>query len=326
MSDLIPERNGPLTDLIEHLRNAEPGVGRRLEADHQELRLQSFGSGRVGLRVLLEVRPKIGVTVELVESQVRRVEGRWALDIVERSPGSPEQSAALFADLVLRLREAPAGTAPLQVESALKAWRAAFSGRSDLLEKSEILGLFGELIIMKEMLLEGLDAHSVVTAWTGPDKEDHDFTFAGRFQIEVKATTPHSERLKINNEHQLEAKDVPLYLACVRAAIVPEGSATTTLTLLVQELSDKIGLDGTRHLFRQKLESLGFDRFDVRYGDIHLELTSTALYVVQGSMPRVTPRDLRTGVTQVSYQILTSDLGAFQLAVRPWSNAQGGGE
>lgn len=319
MSDGELEQRGRLVRLMTQLRSAKPGVGRRLEARHLALRMQNFGGGRVGLRILLKARPRVGVTVELVDSQVRHAQGGWALDIVERTPGASEQSVALFSDLVVRLSEASAAAASAQVESALRAWKAAFSRRSDLLEKNEILGLFGELTILGEMLADGVDSQTAITAWTGPSKADHDFTFSGQFQVEVKATSPQSERLKITNEHQLEGKDVPLYLACVRAALVEERETATTLTRLVQELTTRIEDEGARRIFHQILESLNFDRFDERYEDIHLERSSITLYLVQEGMPRITPSQLQTGVTQVSYQIFTSDLGPYQVEVRPWN-------
>lgn len=321
MSDNDVEQRSRLAYLMEQLRSAEPGVGRRLEARHLALRIQSFGKGRVGLRIPLGRRPKVGVTVELVESQARRVNGQWALDIVERSPGASTQSAALYADLVMRLSDASAAVAPAQVESALREWNSAFSRRRDLLERNEILGLFGELTMLRNMLAEGVESQTAIDSWTGPDKDDHDFTFSGRFQMEVKTTSPQSERLKISNEHQLEAKDVPLYLACVRVAVAEPRKTTTTLTRLVEEVANWIREDGTARFFYQKLESFGFDRFDERYQDIHLERTSITLYLIQDGMPRVVPSHLETGVTQVSYQIVTSDLDDYQIEIDPWNRA-----
>lgn len=311
-----------LARLLDQLRTAGPEVGRQLEGHHLKLRLQNFGGSCIGLRIPLKTRPKVNAAVELVECKVRRLRGKWVLDVVERSPGSPEQSAALFSDIAARLRDVPEDAVPVHVESVLRAWRTAFSGRRDLLPDNEIIGLLGELKVIQDMMSSGIASHAAVVSWTGPEGDDHDFTLAGSFQVEVKATSPHSERLQISNEHQLEAKDIPLYLACVRAAIVPESPTTTTLPRLAEALSDQMDIDGTKSLFGQKLESAGLDRFDERYEDIHLECTSISLYRVEEGMPRVTPAHLTAGVSQVSYQLVTSDLHSYQVDRRPWSTAE----
>lgn len=310
-----------IATLADQLRRAVRGVGRRIEGGQVRLRLQSFGNGRVGLTVQLVSRPKIRSSIKLVELQVRRLEGSWALDLIERNPGASTQSAAFFGDLVGRLRESPPESAELQVESALRAWNSAFSAKRELLTEEQMLGLFGELVLMKDMFSSSFSVDTIVAAWTGPEGEDHDYTFPGRFQVEVKSTAPHSERLYISNEHQLEAKDVPLHLACVRCAMGGEDKGTKTLTSLVQELAEHIRFDGTMQLFYQKLETLGFDRFDERYDDIHFSHTSTTYYRVVEGMPRLTPSDLLPGVTRVSYQIVTSDLRPFEEEGSPWSSA-----
>ncbi|EXF26011.1 hypothetical protein BG28_06235 [Nesterenkonia sp. AN1] len=207
----------------------------------------------------------------------------------------------------------------MHVDSTLRAWSTAFAARRDLLTDEEIIGLFGELEILGVLLDRGLAGSEPIPSWTGPGGTDHDFTLTGRFQIECKATAPHSERLHISNEHQLESKDMPLYLACVRVAIVDNSHSGTTLPEAVQEIESKLSDDGSVQLFHQKLEALHFDRLDPRYEDIPIELTSVEYYEVRGGISRIVPSDLRAGVSHVKYQILTKDLAGYKLPELPYA-------
>lgn len=76
--------------------------------------------------------------------------------------------------------------------------------------------------------------------------------------------------------------------------------------------------DGSIHLFHRKLEEVGFDRFDDRYREVRLDLGEISYYLVKEGMPRIVPADLRPGVSQVSYQIVISDLHEYEIADLPF--------
>lgn len=304
------------------LRAQREGVGTRLRAEGLGMRLQSFGDGTVGLRIPVSHKPRVNTSIELVKCEVRLVGSTYALDVVERSVRSAEQSAAFFADLAQRLADASEDAVSAHVEAALKHWKSAFAPRRDLLSEEEMLGLYGELVILDRMN-QVWGGAGLIEMWTGPQGMDHDFSLPGLMQIECKTTSPQSERLHISNEHQLEALGVPLVLACVRAAIVANGAAAQSLTDMVVKVEQSLPDDGSVHLFRQKLEDVGFDRHDDRYEEILLEYWNTRYYEVRDAMPRVTPADLRPGVSGVRYQIVTSDLKEYEIPDLPIAEISG---
>lgn len=200
------------------LREAAVGVGKRVLAHGIGMRFQSFGDGTLGLRIPLRRKPRISTSIELVRCEVRMVGSSYALDIVERSARAEEQAAALFADLAKRLRDVQEEDIAGHVDAALRHWKTVFAARRELLSDEEILGLCGELLMVKHLLEQGLGGDAI-RSWTGPERADHDFTVEGKFQIECKTTSPHSERLRVSNEHQMESGKVPLVLACIRGNI-----------------------------------------------------------------------------------------------------------
>ncbi|WP_269745507.1 PD-(D/E)XK motif protein [Nesterenkonia jeotgali] len=301
----------------EELRSKSAGVGKRVHAEFLDLRFQNFGSNRVGLRIALDTRPRIATTLQLVRCDVRRVSDGWVLDVVEREKGASEQAAPFFRDLARRLGRANQETALVHVESTLGAWRTAFAARRDLLSDEEMIGLFGELEVLGVILDRGLAGSEPIPSWTGPGGSDHDFTLPGLYQIECKATAPHSEKLHISNEDQLESKDMSLYLACVRAAIVQDARSGTTLPEVVHQIESKLRDDGSVQLFHQKLDAVHFDRLDRRYEDVAIELTSIDYYEVRDGAPRIVPGDLHAGVSRVKYQIRTNDLAPYKVPELP---------
>ncbi|WP_311354935.1 PD-(D/E)XK motif protein [Corynebacterium pyruviciproducens] len=105
----------------------------------------------------------------------------------------------------------PASRAILTVNS----WRRLFSRLSEarVLSFQEKAGLFGELVVLKQLL--SADQDLPLGSWTGPAKQPHDFEME-QFSIEVKTVIDRSPSLEIHGLKQLEESVTKrLYLVCV---------------------------------------------------------------------------------------------------------------
>lgn len=297
-------------DRIADLRTSSMGEGYRLPAEYLHLRLQRLEHGTVGVMVYLSDEPKPLQGIRLVDPQVRKVGDHWAMALRERQVAPENQVAPFFHDLYQRLRHAPPESVASTVGGALESWRRAFTTRREILTEEAMRGLFGELQVLRTLARRGdCGADSLVTAWTGPANDDHDFCFPGRFHLECKTTTPASEKLRISNEHQLEAVDLDLYLVCVRAEKLPHPDpGSEALPDLVEEAQRLLSSDSAIQLLWEKFEDLGFQPWDGRYRDHHFRMTSMSVHPVGPETPRIIPSDLRPGVANVRYQINTSSL------------------
>ena len=65
--------------------------------------------------------------------------------------------------------------------------------RNDLLSQSKIIGLVGELLVLRDVLLPRLDTFDAVQSWRGPYGDEQDFLLAGRI-VEVKTQVSTSDR------------------------------------------------------------------------------------------------------------------------------------
>ncbi len=83
-------------------------------------------------------------------------------------------------------------------------WQQMLSAaRGDLLSKSEIKGIIGEMLFIREFLFPKYGRESVLHAWMGPKMADQDFVFADTW-YEVKATTSDAEHIRISSIEQLD--------------------------------------------------------------------------------------------------------------------------
>lgn len=85
-------------------------------------------------------------------------------------------------------------------------WSEFFDDRkSDLLSEEAIRGLFGELLILKSLILDKsrTEINSIMNSWKGPYDKATDFELESK-NMEVKTKTPSGIEVKISSEFQLE--------------------------------------------------------------------------------------------------------------------------
>lgn len=122
----------------------------------------------------------------------------------------------LVEDILNRLESHPE-TGLNAVIATLDDWRALLRRSFDGLSREEVVGLVGELEVMR--VLAAVDPVAAVSAWTGPGGAAHDFSRQGR-DIEVKATAAvNATTVRISNLDQLDPEhSTTLHLAVVHIA------------------------------------------------------------------------------------------------------------
>lgn len=162
-------------------------------------------------------------------------------------------------------------------------------------------------------MLEALDPLDAVTAWTGPDPSNQDFTHAG-IAVEVKTSlAKRHARLTIANERQLDERPHRLLLL---AHVRLEESVAHGMTLPAR-------VDRCRALLRpDPAAARAFDDALMTGGylDVHAPLyggswrvSPTRLFEVRDAFPRLTEANLPPGVGDIRYSIIADDLGSWEL-------------
>lgn len=228
------------------------------------------------------------------------------------------EHAEVFTELASRLivdccAAQSAGTALQTVLHRLSAWVRFFSARGpEGLSRTAELGLVGELLCLKAVAKHrGLAVAAI--AWQGPSGGPHDFVFE-RGGVEAKLTTSSTpETIHISSTRQLDESVLDyLLLFVVLAQEVPEG---TSLAGLVAELRLELsGLDETaRSHFEDQLVASGCTDGDLEKARRALHIHRSEFLRVGGDFPRILPRELRTGVGSVRYDVSWAAIAPYRL-------------
>lgn len=187
--------------------------------------------------------------------------------------------------------------------------------REQLLSSNALLGLFGELIFLRDFILPRLGAASV-HCWRGPFRDEQDFVHE-RSIFEIKTQLPTSDRfLNISSEVQLDVSVGDIYLC--HQIIGPAsagGSQAETLNSLVSDLGRRLQTLGDPTLldFEMALiESSYVARSE--YDEPWLRFVDRNFYQVVDGFPRIVPSMLAVGIERVQYRISVDKCASFKVS------------
>ncbi len=214
-----------------------------------------------------------------------------------------DQLESVFLDLVenvcSRVRNGEGSHTALA--SAIDEFRDLLSRSRQLVDRSRIVGLMGELLFLNT----ALDSNSkAATFWTGPGGGRRDFLFP-EAAVEIKTTEQSTGRnVVIHSLAQLATDDADeLFLMFYRLEENPgKGMAVSDL---VQAIRAKLD---SAEFFDKKLEEVGYNGSSSEsWNAFRWSLLEAAPYRVADGFPRITPATFPkgppAGVSQVTYQL-----------------------
>jgi hypothetical protein len=164
------------------------------------------------------------------------------------------------------------------------------------------VGLYGELLVLREMVLPAQAGAAGVAAWVGPSGAPQDFRDDSA-AVEVKTVSHRDpDHCRVHNEKQLDSTDLE-HLFLVHQ-VVRRSSDGVSLADLIDVLRSELPA-GPRYLqFENRLLDAGWlDTHRERYSDDRYILTRRRCYVVDDRFPRLTADDLPQGVENISYSL-----------------------
>jgi hypothetical protein len=190
-------------------------------------------------------------------------------------------------------------------------WRQLLQAQAVLSEEAQ-LGLRGELIFMRRLI--GQIGSSALDAWTGPQRQPHDFRAGGR-EFEVKTTRSTDHVHVVNGLRQLEpSPGRELYIYSLRLAPAGAYAGTTlpdeiALTRALLSPSGRLRLDHTLRVF------YGYVSEHAGLYPLRMQSAGHALIVpvdqacprITGSMIEAMPHAAR--ISDVRYRVNLEGLG-----------------
>ncbi|MDE0210339.1 MAG: PD-(D/E)XK motif protein [Boseongicola sp.] len=198
----------------------------------------------------------------------------------------------------------------------LHRWQSLLKkAHDDLLTTSKVIGLVGELLLLRDLLLPRMDTFDAVQSWRGPYGDEQDFLVAGSM-IEVKTQFSTSDRfLPVSSAEQLDTESGRI-LICHQTLDVPAEAAGGAVSLngLVSSLADPIAASNhaAADLFQTALLEARYRRRD-EYGRPCFLLNGRTLYEVRDGFPRITPGMISAGIDKVRYRISVQACAEFEI-------------
>lgn len=200
----------------------------------------------------------------------------------------------------------------------LQRWQDMLARRrSDILSDKEIIGLIGEIMLLRDLLMPEIPARAAINCWRGPYGDEQDFIINGVI-IEVKTQLATSDRrISISSEDQLDTVSGRIIL-CQQGLGIALSSVTEARSLnsLISETGKLIkGQDIAAYdLFLLGLLEVGYEN-RVEYDTTYYILNDRVFYDVRDGFPRIKRSDLISGVEEVKYRIRINDCQPFLINV-----------
>lgn len=246
----------------------------------------------------------------LAEVQNRDIFYRFCIDIVD-AVGAAESGQEVLDTCIMR---------------TWRWHRLLKGGRDGRLTGEEQKGLIGELAFLEQHAAPAIGVGKGVRSWAGPLGAQRDFEI-GTTGVECKAHAPMASTLRIASADQLDSTHAtPLFLHVIEIA---EDRGDVAGAVTVTEVVDRVRLlieasdMGVRGDFEERLWAVGYDRED-DYTDRRWVIGTTSFFEVAAGFPRVTPRMLPAGVTQVCYRVALAQCEEFRVDAATVANSLSG--
>lgn len=297
---------------------------RRVEPEHELdfYRGRLFGGGYF-LRLVVDSEPPSQVVLPKLSNITITLRsglgGRSELTVTLTSLDYLELFRALCADLISSTRfmkRAEETQALSTVVARIFRWQGLLRGkRGRVLDAGEQLGLFGELVILRDVFLVHTDALSALSAWRGPSGAEQDFQFAG-WLFEVKSQLASSDRLiRISSAHQLDlvSGNIGLFHQMFSTSDERTGEGCT-LRRLVDDIRQALldGFPAAVDLLEARLIEAEYEPLE-EYDVQSLVLIRRSAYEVTESFPRISSSDLGAGIGNVRYDLSPAACSAFRV-------------
>jgi len=252
-----------------------------------------------------------GFTVSRPELGMEGGRSKW-ISLSRHGGGSRELFSSMAEDVLGVLRALKGGGEPGLLHAFLAriaAWQDFMEReREEVLSREAEIGLFGELVMLRQFLASGLPPTRILDSWQGPVDGIHDFVL-GCGAIEVKSSiAPVGFSASIGSLEQLDESRVsPLFMACVQ---MPLSQGGKTLPELAEETrvdleTDPIALS----LFESRLLHAGFLSSHSCLYTRRFEAAAPRILPVNGAFPRVTQGSVMAGVRKARYEVVLDGLG-----------------
>lgn len=179
-----------------------------------------------------------------------------------------------------------------------------------LLSLSEVKGLLGELIFLKDRLIPMYGDLKSLTSWIGPEAADQDFVCDDTW-FEIKTTNSSSASIQISSLEQLDIKKVgDLVIIYLDETSITDFDRIT-INQMISEIEESLCSNNAKLIFSNKLLAFGYFK-RLEYDNYNFKLISIDSYEVGSNFPALRKSDINEAITNVKYSISIASINEFK--------------
>lgn len=191
-------------------------------------------------------------------------------------------------------------------------WKKLFQRASETaISKEKLMGLFGELVVLKDIISPRYGINTAIQAWGGPESQSKDFTVDNTW-FEVKTVGANADGIHISSLAQLSS-DIPGTLVVIRAESVSSEFNEHSFSLmdLIKDILLLVSDETVENVLINKIQSIGIDVFGEEIA-IRFLVKSITQYTVSDDFPRITEKNVPfSEITDVQYTISKASISRF---------------
>lgn len=189
--------------------------------------------------------------------------------------------------------------------NAYFVWQKMFKGQNDILGESEIKGLIGELLYLKDHVIPIYGPTRSIEAWSGTDKTRKDFSIDNTW-YEIKTIDVGNPTVKITSIEQLDSS-IEGTLAVFQVEKMAPGFNGINLNSLAENIITMFTSLQDKDDLISKLNKAGYFP-NTDYDEYVYDVKSLAEYCVNNSFPRLKKDSIPVAVASASYELFLSEL------------------
>lgn len=191
------------------------------------------------------------------------------------------------------------------------SWRQLFRPDSTGMKESEIMGLIGELLFLRDNMIPRCGIDTALNSWMGPEKTHKDFSDQSDW-FEVKTISFGKESVHISSIEQLDS-DTDGQLIVYELERMSPSFDGIRLNQLVTEIIAHLASAAQREIFMAKLQLYGFDFSNENDNYVYALKAEHTYFVDTENFPRLHRAILPDAISKVQYDLLLTEIESFKV-------------
>lgn len=197
------------------------------------------------------------------------------------------------------------------LRSRYYSWKQLFRPDSARLTETEIMGLIGELLFLKDHMIPERGVDVALSSWMGPEKTHKDFSDQQDW-FEVKTINFGKECVRISSIEQLDS-DINGTLVVYELERMSPSFEGIRLNQLVNSIIALLKNAAQRETFMAKLQLYGFD-FSNENDNLVFAVRNQHMYNVDTkNFPRLHRSLLPDAITRAQYDLSLAEIEPFKI-------------